>query len=336
MFNIFAQRRRKMQKEIFFYYITIIMLSILLKAIYIGMRNDFLHPKNLMKTLIYKPYIRVVYIVICVMFVLMGAWYINFLPKVLTENLKYYQNDVMNKVMLCVYLLVNYIAQIWEVNKDKEKKKIRLFIEVGIYSILLIVLCLSRKRNVMIEKGITLGFILYNLENLFYFLPRKKEIIRNNEVNISNDQKSELKPLKRKNGEEYKQEFLKKIKKKNTKILLAYTVIVICVLILVLQVVTKKQFILGFEIYSMCYFLGIFVMLFFNRQKLKKIESQPFENVCCGEGRIINLKEIEYIDCQGEKRLIEYYDKVKVESIGKNVEIVIVDGNIVEVISCKV
>ena len=325
-----------MQKEIFFYYITIIMLSILLKAIYIGMRNDFLHPKNLMKTLIYKPYIRVVYIVICVMFVLMGAWYINFLPKVLTENLKYYQNDVMNKVMLCVYLLVNYIAQIWEVNKDKEKKKIRLFIEVGIYSILLIVLCLSRKRNVMIEKGITLGFILYNLENLFYFLPRKKEIIRNNEVNISNDQKSELKPLKRKNGEEYKQEFLKKIKKKNTKLLLVYTGIVICVLILVLQVVTKKQFILGLEFYSICYFLGFFVMLVFNRHKLKKIEHQLFENVYYGEGRIINLKEIEYIDCQGKKRLIEYYDTVKVECIGKKVEIVIADGKIVEVILCKV
>ncbi|WP_448864617.1 hypothetical protein [Dorea sp.] len=44
-------------------------------------------------------------------------------------------------------------------------------------------------------------------------------------------------------------------------------------------------------------------------EKIKKIESQPFENVCCGEGRIINLKEIEYIDCQGEKRLIEYYDR---------------------------
>ena len=51
-----------MQKEMIFYYISIIMISIAMKELYRGMRKDFLYPKKLMKTLIYKPAVRLVYI----------------------------------------------------------------------------------------------------------------------------------------------------------------------------------------------------------------------------------------------------------------------------------
>lgn len=53
-----------MQKEMIFYYISIIMISIAMKELYRGMRKDFLYPKKLMKTLIYKPAVRSVYIYI--------------------------------------------------------------------------------------------------------------------------------------------------------------------------------------------------------------------------------------------------------------------------------
>ena len=53
-----------MQKEMIFYYISIIMISIAMKELYRGMRKDFLYPKKLMKTLIYKLAVRLVYIYI--------------------------------------------------------------------------------------------------------------------------------------------------------------------------------------------------------------------------------------------------------------------------------
>lgn len=53
-----------MQKEMIFYYISIIMISIAMKELYRGMRKDFLCPKKLMKTLIYKSTVRLVYIYI--------------------------------------------------------------------------------------------------------------------------------------------------------------------------------------------------------------------------------------------------------------------------------
>lgn len=40
------------------------MISIAMKELYRGMRKDFLYPKKLMKTLIYKPAVRLVYIYI--------------------------------------------------------------------------------------------------------------------------------------------------------------------------------------------------------------------------------------------------------------------------------
>ena len=54
-----------MQKEMIFYFVMITMMSIVLKEIYRELRKDFLYPEKLMKTLIYKPIVRAVYVSYC-------------------------------------------------------------------------------------------------------------------------------------------------------------------------------------------------------------------------------------------------------------------------------
>ena len=53
-----------MQKGMVYYFVIITMLSILLKEMYKELRKVYLYPKGLMKTLIYKPAVRLVYIYI--------------------------------------------------------------------------------------------------------------------------------------------------------------------------------------------------------------------------------------------------------------------------------
>ena len=47
-----------MQKGMVYYFVIITMLSILLKEMYKELRKVYLYPKGLMKTLIYKPFVR--------------------------------------------------------------------------------------------------------------------------------------------------------------------------------------------------------------------------------------------------------------------------------------
>lgn len=395
-----------MQKEMIFYYISIIMISIAMKELYRGMRKDFLYPKKLMKTLIYKPAVRLVYIYIYILIVLFGAVYVNYLPKILTadfkeihgriceskiiaqneyiisdmtlesgeniitytdkENvddikgkeveicdvdfkyignfvkkidgkytdfyLKYYKHNILNKIMLCIYLIANYLIQTWKVNGIEEKKK-RLSMELGVYSILLLWLGISGKGNAVLNTIVTMLFILYNLENMFYIMPSKIEMMQ---AKTAEDGKiiktQELKPLKKMDAEEYKKEYLKKIRKSNSSYLLIYTGIVYVVVLLILIIVPKERFIAGMLFYILCYFIGLFALMFNNKHKMKKIKEKNFENVNYGEGRIINSKEIEYLDNQGENKIINYPDGMnKKKTAGDNVNIIVADGRIMEI-----
>lgn len=83
--------------------------------------------------------------------------------------------------------------------------------ELGVYSILLLWLGISGKGNAVINTIVTMLFILYNLENIFYIMPSKIEMMQ---AKTAEDGKiiktQELKPLKKMDAEEYKKEYLKK------------------------------------------------------------------------------------------------------------------------------
>mgnify|MGYP000014084505 FL=1 len=395
-----------MQKGMVYYFVIITMLSILLKEMYKELRKVYLYPKGLMKTLIYKPFVRGLYIFVCSLFILGGTIYINYLPRILTadfkeihgkiyekeiiaqngyilcdmtfesgenivaymdkENvndiegkkveicdvdfdyignfvkkidgkytdfyLKYYKHNILNKIMLCIYLIANYLIQTWKVNGIEEKKK-RLSMELGVYSILLLWLGISGKGNAVINTIVTMLFILYNLENMFYIMPSKIEMMQ---AKTAEDGKiiktQELKPLKKMDAEEYKKEYLKKIRKSNSSYLLIYTGIVYVVVLLILIIVPKERFIAGMLFYILCYFIGLFALMFNNKHKMKKIKEKNFENVNYGEGRIINSKEIEYLDNQGENKIINYPDGMnKKKTAGDNVNIIVADGRIMEI-----
>ncbi|MFR4683924.1 MAG: hypothetical protein ACLT97_15315 [Faecalibacillus intestinalis] len=83
--------------------------------------------------------------------------------------------------------------------------------ELGVYSILLLWLGISGKGNAVINTIVTMLFILYNLENMFYIMPSKIEMMQ---AKTAEDGKiiktQELKPLKKMDAEEYKKEYLKK------------------------------------------------------------------------------------------------------------------------------
>ena len=335
-----------MQKGMIYYFVIITMLSILLKEMYKELRKVYLYPKGLMKTLIYKPFVRGLYIFVCSLFILGGTIYINYLPRILTadfkeihgkiyekeiiaqngyilcdmtfesgenivaymdkENvndiegkkveicdvdfdyignfvkkidgkytdfyLKYYKHNILNKIMLCIYLIANYLIQTWKVNGIEEKKK-RLSMELGVYSILLLWLGISGKGNAVINTIVTMLFILYNLENMFYIMPSKIEMMQ---AKTAEDGKiiktQELKPLKKMDAEEYKKEYLKKIRKSNSSYLLIYTGIVYVVVLLILIIVPKERFIAGMLFYILCYFIGLFALMFNNKHKMKKIK----------------------------------------------------------------
>lgn len=155
--------------------------------------------------------------------------------------------------MLCIYLIANYLIQTWKVNGIEEKKK-RLSMELGVYSILLLWLGISGKGNAVINTIVTMLFILYNLENMFYIMPSKIEMMQ---AKTAEDGKiiktQELKPLKKMDAEEYKKEYLKKIRKSNSSYLLIYTGIVYVVVLLILIIVPKERFIAGMLFYwSFC------------------------------------------------------------------------------------
>ena len=82
--------------------------------------------------------------------------------------------------------------------------------ELGVYSILLLWLGISGKGNAVINTIVTMLFILYNLENMFYIMPSKIEMMQ---AKTAEDGKiiktQELKPLKKMDAEEYKKEYLK-------------------------------------------------------------------------------------------------------------------------------
>ena len=395
-----------MQKGMVYYFVIITMLSILLKEMYKELRKVYLYPKGLMKTLIYKPFVRGLYIFVCSLFILGCTIYINYLPRILTSDfkeihgkiyekeiiaqngyilcdmtfesgenivaymdkenvndiegkkveicdvdfdyignfvkkidgkytdfyLKYYKHNILNKIMLCIYLIANYLIQTWKVNGIEEKKK-RLSMELGVYSILLLWLGISGKGNAVINTIVTMLFILYNLENMFYIMPSKIEMMQ---AKTAEDEKiiktQELKPLKKMDAEEYKKEYLKKIRKSNSSYLLIYTGIVYVVVLLILIIVPKERFIAGMLFYILCYFIGLFALMFNNKHKIKKIKEKNFENVNYGEGRIINSKEIEYLDNQGENKIINYPDGMnKKKTAGDNVNIIVADGRIMEI-----
>lgn len=125
---------------------------------------------------------------------------------------------------------------------------------------------------------------------------------------------------------------LKKIRKSNSSYLLIYTGIVYVVVLLILIIVPKERFIAGMLFYILCYFIGLFALMFNNKHKIKKIKEKNFENVNYGEGRIINSKEIEYLDNQGENKIINYPDGMnKKKTAGDNVNIIVADGRIMEI-----
>lgn len=234
--------------------------------------------------------------------------------------------------MLCIYLIANYLIQTWKVNGIEEKKK-RLSMELGVYSILLLWLGISGKGNAVINTIVTMLFILYNLENMFYIMPSKIEMMQ---AKTAEDEKiiktQELKPLKKMDAEKYKKEYLKKIRKSNRSYLLIYTGMVYVVVLLILIIVPKERFIAGMLFYILCYFIGLFALMFNNKHKIKKIKEKNFENVNYGEGRIINSKEIEYLDNQGENKIINYPDGMnKKKTAGDNVNIIVADGRIMEI-----
>lgn len=111
-----------------------------------------------------------------------------------------------------------------------------------------------------------------------------------------------------------------------------YTGIVYVVVLLILIIVPKERFIAGILFYILCYFIGLFALMFNNKHKIKKIKEKNFENVNYGEGRIINSKEIEYLDNQGENKIINYPDGMnKKKTAGDNVNIIVADGRIMEI-----
>ena len=83
--------------------------------------------------------------------------------------------------------------------------------ELGVYSILLLWLGISGKGNAVINTIVTMLFILYNLENMYYIMPSKIEMMQ---AKTAEDGKifktQELKPVKKLDAEEYKKEYLKK------------------------------------------------------------------------------------------------------------------------------
>lgn len=214
-------------------------------------------------------------------------------------------------------------------NRRKEK---RLSMELGVYSILLLWMGISGKGNAVLNTIVTMLFILYNLENMFYIMPSKIEMMQ---AKTAGDGKiiknQELKPLKKMDAEKYKKEYLKKIRKSNRSYLLIYTGMVYVVVLLILIIVPKERFIAGMLFYILCYFIGLLALMFNNKHKMKKIKEKNFEDVNYGEGRIINSKEIEYLDNQGENKIINYPDGMnKKKTAGDNVNIIIADGRITE------
>lgn len=400
-----------MQKEIVFYYISIILVSVAIKEAYRGMRNDFLYPQKLMKTLIYKSSVRFMYIFVYIVIILLGAVYISYLPKILTadfeeihgkiekkevivqnqyilydmtlesgENiiayldresadgiedknvdicnvdfkylgnfvkkidgkytdfyLKYYKHNIINKILLCIYLIANYLIQTWKVKgiEDKKKntdKKKRLSIELGIYSAVLLYLCISGKGNTIFNISVVLLFVIYNLENMFYIMPEKAEMLKTKETNTTRYVKNkELKPLKRMDAEKYKKEYLKKTRKSNRAYLLVYTGIVYAVILLILITVPKEKFIAGILFYIPCYFIGLLALLIRNRHKTRMAKEKKFENVYYGEGKIINTNEIAYLNEQEEYKTINApVEMNKKNEIGDNVKIIIADDHLME------
>lgn len=80
-------------------------------------------------------------------------------------------------------------------NRRKEK---RLSMELGVYSILLLWLGISGKGNAVLNTIVTMLFILYNLENMFYIMPSKIEMMQAKTVGDGKIiQNQELKPLKK-------------------------------------------------------------------------------------------------------------------------------------------
>ena len=214
-----------------------------------------------------------------------------------------------------------------------EEKKKRLSMELGVYSILLLWLGISGKGNAVLNTIVTMLFILYNLENMFCIMPSKIEMMQAKTVGDGKIiQNQELKPLKKMDAEKYKKEYLKKIRKSNRSYLLIYTGMVYVVVLLILIIVPKERFIAGMLFYILCYFIGLFALMFNNKHKIKKIKEKNFENVNYGEGRIINSKEIEYLDNQGENKIINYPDGMnKKKTAGDNVNIIVADGRIMEI-----
>ena len=328
-----------MQKEMIFYFVMITMMSIVLKEIYRELRKDFLYPEKLMKTLIYKPIVRAVYVFVYIVIILFSAVYISDLPKSLTADfyLKYYKHNIMNKIMLCMYLIANYLIQTWKVKgiEDKKKntdKKKRLSIELGIYSAVLLYLCISGKGNAVFNISVVLLFVVYNLENMFYIMPEKAEMMKTKETNTTKYVKNkELKPLKRMDAEKYKKEYLKKTRKSNRAYLLVYTGIVYAVILFILLTISKERFIAGALFYIICYFIGLFALLIRNKHKTRMAKEKKFENVYYGEGKMINTNEIVYLNEQGEDKMINAPDEMnKKNGTGDNVKIIIADGQLME------
>ena len=328
-----------MQKEMVFYFVMITMMSIVLKEIYRELRKTFLYPEKLMKTLIYKPIVRAVYVFVYIVIILFCAVYISDLPKSLTADfyLKYYKHNIINKILLCIYLISNYLIQTWKVKgiEDKKKntdKKKRLSIELGIYSAVLLYLCISGKGNTIFNISVVLLFVIYNLENMFYIMPEKTEMLKTKETNTTRYVKNkELKPLKRMDAEKYKKEYLKKTRKSNRAYLLVYTGIVYAVILLILITVPKEKFIAGILFYIPCYFIGILALLIRNRHKTRMAKEKKFENVYYGEGKIINTNEIAYLNEQEEYKTINApVEMNKKNEIGDNVKIIIADDHLME------
>ena len=89
-----------MQKGMVYYFVIITMLSILLKEMYKELRKVYLYPKDLMKTLIYKPFVRGLYIFVCSLFILGGTIYINYLPRILTADFKEIHGKIYEKEII--------------------------------------------------------------------------------------------------------------------------------------------------------------------------------------------------------------------------------------------
>ena len=150
--------------------------------------------------------------------------YIKIVQDAITKYLKLVFERKFNKQICDSYIKTYIDVRYYNVNERgnhrtlrkeileslKEKKK-RLSMELGVYSILLLWLGISGKGNAVINTIVTMLFILYNLENMFYIMPSKIEMMQ---AKTAEDGKiiktQELKPLKKMDAEEYKKEYLKK------------------------------------------------------------------------------------------------------------------------------